>query len=270
MSISQDEIDQQNAEFWDTLCGTVLAQSLRINDRSAESLRKFDEWFFDYYPYLDRHVPYAAMQGKDVLEIGLGYGSVAQKIAQAGAVYRGLDLASGPVEMANYRMRLHGLNGEAVQGSVLDAPFDDASFDYVVSIGCFHHTGNMPRAIDEAYRILRPGGRFILMVYNALSYRRWYGSFKTTLCYCLAGKAVAADAAARAEYDTNPEGHAAPHTDFVSLGHLRRMCRRFCAFSARFENVASEPPLTRWSRDRLLETPLPRFLGLDIYATAIK
>jgi SAM-dependent methyltransferase len=270
MSISQAEIDQRNVEFWDTLCGTVLAQSLGINDRSPESLRKFDQWFFDYYPYLDRHIPYAAMKGKDVVEIGLGYGSVAQKIAAAGAVYRGLDIAPGPVEMVDYRMWLQGLNGEAVQGSVLDAPFEDASFDYVVSIGCFHHTGNMPRAIDEAYRILRPGGRFVLMVYNALSYRRWYGSFETTLRYCLGVEVLTADAAARGEYDTNPSGDAAPHTDFVSRGHLRRMCRQFRAFSARLENIASEPPLTRWSRTRLLKTPLPRFLGLDIYATAIK
>ena len=42
------------------------------------------------------------MRGKKVLEVGLGYGSVAQRIAENGAVYTGLDIAEGPVEMADY------------------------------------------------------------------------------------------------------------------------------------------------------------------------
>jgi SAM-dependent methyltransferase len=68
---------------------------------------------------------------------------------------------------------LHGLRGAATQGSVLQAPFADASFERVVVIGCFHHTGDMQRAIDESCRMLRPGGRLTMMVYCGLSYRRW-------------------------------------------------------------------------------------------------
>jgi 2-polyprenyl-3-methyl-5-hydroxy-6-metoxy-1,4-benzoquinol methylase len=119
----QAEIDQKNSEFWDTLCGTNDAMLLGITDRSAPSLKKFDDWFFSFYPYLSRYIPYSEMRRKQVLEVGLGYGSAGQKIAEAGAHYTGLDIVEGPVEMINYRLHLNGLNGRATVGSILDAPF---------------------------------------------------------------------------------------------------------------------------------------------------
>ena len=35
----------------------------------------------------------------------------------------------------------------AVQASVLELPFEDATFDYVYSIGCLHHTGDLERSV---------------------------------------------------------------------------------------------------------------------------
>ena len=84
-SQAQVEIDTQNAEFWNTLCGTALAQSLGIVDRSPESLRKFDNWYFRFYPYLSDHIPFHALRGRRVLEVGLGYGTVSQRLAEGGA-----------------------------------------------------------------------------------------------------------------------------------------------------------------------------------------
>src|SRR5690606_21421713 len=91
--LSQIEIDRLNREFWNELCGTQLATSLGITDHSPESLARFDDWYLGLYPYLYRHLPFAEMTGQNVLEIGLGYGTVAQKIAAAGAHYHGLDIA---------------------------------------------------------------------------------------------------------------------------------------------------------------------------------
>ena len=266
----QSQIDERNSAFWNTLCGTNLAQSLGVNDRSPESLKKFDDWFFAFYPYLDEHIPFGRVAGQRVLEVGLGYGSVAQKLAARGADYTGLDIAAGPVEMVNYRMRIGRLNGRAVRGSILAAPFSDQAFDVIVAIGCYHHTGNLQRAIDESYRLLKPGGTLTCMVYNGLSYRRWYSAAWPTLKYCLTPGFIGSTSEERSAYDRNPDGSAAPHTDFVSRGHLRRMCRRFSRYTARLENATNEPPFTSWTRERLLATPIPRLFGLDIYAVAMK
>ena len=139
----QREIDNGNATFWNELCGTQLAKSLGVVDASPTSLKRFDDWYLAFYPYLASHIPFAAMTGRDVLEIGLGYGTVSQKIAESGARYCGLDIARGPVDMVNHRLRQAGLPGEARQGSVLAAPLPDARFDHIVTIGCLHHTGNI-------------------------------------------------------------------------------------------------------------------------------
>jgi SAM-dependent methyltransferase len=271
----RDDVNARNIEFWNDLCGAWIANALGINDASRESLRKFDDWFFGLYPYVGDHIPFSEMRGRRVLEVGLGYGSVSQRLAESGTDYTGLDIAAGPVEMVNHRLRQIGDDGKAQQGSILNAPFADNSFDCVVAIGCYHHTGNLQRALDESYRILRDKGLLVVMVYNAYSYRRWHQARQATFRYLLwdrlrIGRVPLATAAERASYDLDSAGNEAPHTDFVSRHHLRQMCRRFSSFRATLANIDQEPPFARRPRSELLNTKWPAWLGLDIYVHARK
>lgn len=274
--MNQAEIDAQNAEFWNTLCGTGLAQTLGITDASPQSLRKFDDWYLDYYPYLLQHVPVHTMKGKDVLEIGLGYGTLSQQIAHAGARYNGLDIARGPVDMVNARLAQNGLEGRAVQGSMLECPFPDASLDCVVSIGCFHHTGDTQRCLDETLRVLRPGGRAYVMLYNRFSWRQWKDYPKQTLAALLREWAgvrsnPASTEAQRAAYDTDTQGKAAPETQFFSIRQIKHMMRRYASVECTQENCDDEVKDGRIVRKRadLLATRGKKF-GLDIYIQAVK
>ena len=113
------DTDESNNRFWNDLCGSQLAKSLGIVGRRPESLERFDRWYLDFYPYLDRHLALDRLRGRRVLEIGLGYGTVAQRIAERGADYVGLDIAAGPVDMVQHRLSQASLKGEAVQGSIL-------------------------------------------------------------------------------------------------------------------------------------------------------
>src|SRR6185436_5985947 len=106
--VDQSETDVRNAAFWNELCGSTLARSLGITDRTPESLRKFDEAYMALYPYLSPYVTEQDLKGKRLLEIGLGYGTLGQIIAQRGCQYHGLDIADGPVEMMRYRLALLG------------------------------------------------------------------------------------------------------------------------------------------------------------------
>jgi ubiquinone/menaquinone biosynthesis C-methylase UbiE len=58
-------------------------------------------------------------------------------------------------------------------------PFPDESFDYVLAWGCQMHTPNTQKAIDEIYRVLKPGGKAGAMLYNKNSlhwkYFIWFG-----------------------------------------------------------------------------------------------
>ena len=272
--MNQQEVDRQNSEFWNELCGTSLARSLGIIDFSAASLAKFDRYYLEMYPYLERYLNLDALAGQDVLEIGLGYGTVSQVLAQTAKRYTGLDIATGPVGVVNQRMALHGLNGAAQQGSILEAPFADDTFDTVVTIGCLHHTGNLQRALDEVHRVLRPGGRALVMVYNAFSYRRWWTAPGATWQtfrkdYFGIGADQAASDRERGAYDTSSSGAAAPSTVFTSTKRLRALCARFRDVTIHRENADREPPFSRVSRPTLLKSIGP-IAGLDLYATLRK
>ena len=268
-----DSASVSNAAFWDELCGSSLARSLGITDDSAESLARFDDWYFRLYPYLEHYIPFGEVSNREVLEVGLGYGSVAQRLAEAGARYQGLDIAAGPVAMVNHRLGLLGLPGSARRGDVLQCPFEDERFDYVVAIGCYHHTGDLGRALDETWRVLRPGGAAIVMVYNAYSYRRWLLWPHETWNYfrhqASGLETPRASPSERRAYDASSDGEAAPETAFVSRGHLARLCRRFTRFHARLENAGGDR-LTGWLPRSLLLATLGRVAGLDVYCRLIK
>ncbi len=261
--MSQPAVDTQNAAFWDTLCGWNLAQSAGITGRGEDDLRRFDELYLGFYPYLENYVP-QDFGGKRVLEIGLGYGTLGQLIASRNADYFGADIAEGPV--ANMRRRLSWLGlpeDHAVQASALELPFADESFDYVYSIGCLHHTGNLERSIQEVHRVLVPGGRAVVMLYNRHSLRR----ARYAAVRALRGsRGVSLDDELRGVYDANDLG-AAPHTDFVSRGEVRRLFRDFARVEIDVQNFDGYAFVLK--REWFLNN-LARVIGLDLYIVADK
>jgi ubiquinone/menaquinone biosynthesis C-methylase UbiE len=261
--MTQVELDRQNATFWSELCGSGLARSLGITGNEPGALERFDHEYFGLYPYLKGYVDRVDLAGRDVLEIGLGYGTLGQYIAGGGGVYHGLDIAPAPVEMMRHRLRLLGVDGDdrVLEGSALEIPWPDATFDAVYSIGCLHHTGDLGRAVGEVQRVLKPSGTAVVMLYNRHSARRL-------------GAAVRARSAAaiRGAYDQNVEGEPAPHTDFTSRREVRQLFGAFARVKIDAQNFdhLSFRGRNLLSREQVLRTPLPRALGLDLYIVAEK
>ena len=276
--MGNESLTNENAEFWDELCGTGLAKHLGVTDSSAESLEKYDNFYFEIYPYLNDYINTSDLKGKDILEIGLGYGTVSSHLAKSGSNYSGLDIASGPVKMVNHRLELLSVSGKAVIGSILEPPFEEESFDTIVAIGSLHHTGDLQLAIDSCYKLLRPEGELIFMVYNAYSYRRFVKAFIKTVLYFIReqfffyrGVIGSSSTKERAAYDANTVSLVgAPHTDWISIRSLKKLCQNFSHSSANLENIDQESPFKRSSRKELLLTRWPSWFGLDIYVVAKK
>lgn len=133
----QSVVDAANNAFWNELCGSAAARTLGVTGNDRVSPKKYDDWYFQYYPYLEKYIDFASLRDRDVLEVGLGYGTVAQKVAESSARYTGFDIAKGPVDGVNHRLAQSGLPGRAVQGSILNPPFPSESFDVVIAIGCY-------------------------------------------------------------------------------------------------------------------------------------
>lgn len=269
----QSETDSKNAEFWNEPCGTTTAQAWGADGTDAESIREFDRKFFAYYPYIDKHIDFSGLSNRRVLEIGLGYGSVSERLAGV-SNYTGIDIADGPVDWVNYRLSQRGLSGTAVKGTALDLPFGDAAFDVVVAIGSLHHTGNLPKAIKEVRRVLRPGGRAVIMIYNASSYRQWLFFPKQTLEYVRRVRSgiidpLAIDAEGRAVFDLNSSGDTAPETVAATKFSFERMLKKeFGSVTVRRENATHIGGLTAYVPRGVLLAMIGPTLGLDLYATA--
>lgn len=270
----QARIDERNVDFWDELCGTTLAQHLGIKGADAESLARFDAAYLTEYPYIEGYLPSPSASGERVLEVGLGYGTVGQLLASRGFDYSGLDISRGPVEMMRHRLRQLGVGDaeERVQvGSVLEAPYPDESFDHVVTIGCLHHTGDIPQAVAEVKRVLRPGGRIVVMLYNKRSYRRLRMAL-AELPQRIRSRDDGDDGAMRAAYDTDSGGDAAPATDFTSVREAKRLfgdCSRVKVRRENFDYYMARKSGAPISRELLLGWPA-RLAGLDLYITAVK
>lgn len=106
----------------------------------------------------------------DVLEIGVGMGADLVQWARAGARTAGIDLTERAVALTRERMRGEGLTADVRVGDAEDLPFPDASFDLVWSWGVLHHTSASTRALRDAARVLRAGGRYAVMVYHRRSW----------------------------------------------------------------------------------------------------
>lgn len=107
--------------------------------------------------------------GRRVLEIGCGIGMDAWQMARHGLVVTGVDLTEVAVRTARERFSGAGVPGDFLNADALHLPFADGAFDYVFSFGVLHHAQDTAAAIDEVYRLLRPGGEARIMLYHRRS-----------------------------------------------------------------------------------------------------
>ena len=100
--------------------------------------------------------------GENVLDVGCGTGNAAIPAARAGARTVGLDLTPELFDAGRRLAAEAGVEVEWVEGDAEAMPFDDASFDAVVSVLGVMFAPRHGVAAGELVRVLRPGGRLVL------------------------------------------------------------------------------------------------------------
>ena len=124
------------------------------------------EYRYDKNRYLPRRMDFQAWAGKRVLDIGCGAGIDLARFARGGAIVTGVDLAPNAIENARRNFELSGLEGGLLVGDGEALDFEDESFDLVFAHGALQYTTDPQKMIDEARRVLRPGGSFFGQLYN--------------------------------------------------------------------------------------------------------
>lgn len=115
----------------------------------------------------DRLFPYERYgEGKKVLEIGCGLGTMAMLWALNGANITAIDLNPTSIEQARQRFALYNLAGDIHAEDANNLSLADGQFDYVYSWGVLHHSPNLEQSLAEMMRVLKPGGEYGIMLYN--------------------------------------------------------------------------------------------------------
>jgi ubiquinone/menaquinone biosynthesis C-methylase UbiE len=167
-SKATDDLKEQVRAFWQAHpCGIKFSDA-EIGTR--EFFERVEAHRYAKEGHILAAADFASARGLRVLEIGCGLGTDGAQFAKAGARYTGIDLTEAAIELARKRFELTGLKGEFQTGDAENLVFPDESFDLVYSHGVLHHTPDIERAVSEIHRVLKTGGRAIVMLYHRDSY----------------------------------------------------------------------------------------------------
>ena len=166
--MSQADLISQVAGYWDEHIHDLAITTYSVGTR--EFFDQLDEYRYEKLNYLPRLVDFEGYEGKKLLEVGCGVGIDLVRFAQGGAQVTGIDLSRIAIDLARKNFEQSGqsadlcvMNGEHMQ-------FADNTFDVVYAHGVLQYTPNTGQMIAEIHRVLKPGGKAILMVYNKYSW----------------------------------------------------------------------------------------------------
>ncbi len=142
----------------------LIAQ--KYTPEQKEFYTETDAHRYKYDSYIPALIDSFVKEGRRVLEIGCGMGTDSRYISKHGSDIISLDLSHRNVAFTLKGMQILQLKGKGVNADAERLPFKDNSFDIVYSFGVLHHTPDTQKAINEAYRVLKPNGKCVIMLYH--------------------------------------------------------------------------------------------------------
>jgi ubiquinone/menaquinone biosynthesis C-methylase UbiE len=204
---------------------------------TAKKSEDYLEWRFGQYPlFREFSGLWGDHAGETILDYGCGPGDDMTGLAlySGAAKLIGLDVSATALGLTSWRLALHGIDPSRitlrqVDDSSPEIPLEDDSVDYVNCGGVLHHTSSPEALLGELHRVLRPGGRAFVMVYNSDSV--WLH------LYVAYEKMLHDDAFAELDLDEAfrrlTDGVECPISRHYSADEMSAMCER-AGFSARY------------------------------------
>ncbi|MDS0301025.1 methyltransferase domain-containing protein [Halogeometricum sp. S1BR25-6] len=162
-SIYRDVAEEPTEEYHFEM-GRPLAERLGYRDQDLDTI---PEEALESFAGVGYHFDFAALEERDdVLDLGSGSGTdvfiAALHVGDTGSV-TGLDMTDEQLAKARQLRDEAGMeNVSFEQGYIEDVPFDDGTFDVVLSNGVINLTPDKRRVFTEANRVLTVGGRLAI------------------------------------------------------------------------------------------------------------
>lgn len=154
--------------YWDVHVSDWKVASHKVGTK--EYFVETETYRFEKLNYLDRLVESSAYPGRRLLDVGCGLGNDTSRFAQGGVQVVGIDLAERAIQLSRTNFSQRGLAGDFYVMNGEQIEFPDQSFDLVYCHTVLHFTPDPARMIREIHRVLKPGGRAILVTVNRHSW----------------------------------------------------------------------------------------------------
>jgi len=160
--------NQHSPEFETDLAGLEALRDRRRNESRAFFDRvaaEFDEHILPGRTWegLARGLAQLAERGR-YADLGVGDGLLTLLLAEVASSVTAVDISPGVLEQLRVRARAKGItNIQTVEGGIENLPLPDANFDVVVMSQALHHADVPSKALEEARRVLVPGGRLLVL-----------------------------------------------------------------------------------------------------------
>jgi 2-polyprenyl-3-methyl-5-hydroxy-6-metoxy-1,4-benzoquinol methylase len=167
MSTGQEPDVDAIRQYWDThTLGMQYVKDSALQPGSPEFFAHIRPWMNPYkFPWIMTRIEREAamLQGKRLLEIGCGMGYDSLEFLKRGVRVTATDLTPNAVRIAKRHFEVEGVQADSVHTeNALQLSFPDETFDAVWSNGVLHASGDTRRAVAEARRVLKTGGRAII------------------------------------------------------------------------------------------------------------
>lgn len=174
MNNDKDLIAQNNniKQFWEAhTCGTIgLTDEINVEKYSDEYFDHIERHRYEVEPWVHEYALFTQYWKKNVLEIGCGAGTDALQFCKANANYTGIDLTESGINHTRLRLNHFGFKPSLHQVSAHKMNFNKDTFDLVYSWGVIHHSPYTDEIIGKIYDVLKPGGKFVVLLYNTYSW----------------------------------------------------------------------------------------------------
>lgn len=161
-----------------------------VNNPHKNKTSKVEEFYNDYWP---KNVPdyrktiehiHSLIPNKhynNALDGGCGTGVCSVALSMKAENITGVDISEGSLNTAKELADKLGINNiEFKKADLLKLPFEDQTFDLILSWGVIHHTVDPLRALDELNRSLKPNGVIVLAIYLKTKLTFMHEAFRKT------------------------------------------------------------------------------------------
>lgn len=168
MAHNAEKLKENAKSVWGaTPAGSVYGKNFERGSR--EFFEAILEKRFSYEtPWMDEIVHFKQFAGKKVLEIGCGAGYDAYQFCRAGSEYTGIDITPENPPLAQRHLEHYGYKPRLLEMDAEKMTFQN-EFDFVFSFGVLHHTPAIEKALANAHRALKAGGKIQVIVYHKWS-----------------------------------------------------------------------------------------------------